>query len=140
MIAIIRIKGTVKIRKDAEETLSRLRLRRKHVCVVLNPTIENIGMIEKVRDFIAYGEIKNDSFEKLIEKRGQLLDKNKKIDPKKVVEGLNNNKSYGELNLKPFFRLSPPRGGIDIKKGFGDKKGVLGNNKDHINKLIERML
>jgi len=140
MIVIIRIKGTVKIRKDIEETLNRLRLRRKHACVVLNPTTENLGMIEKVRDFIAYGEIKNDSFEKLIEKRGQLLDKSKKIDAKKVVDGLNKGKTYEELNLKPFFRLSPPRGGIDIKKGFGDKKGVLGNNKEHINKLLERML
>jgi large subunit ribosomal protein L30 len=44
------------------------------------------------------------------------------------------------LNIKPFFRLHPPRGGIDSAKHFGIKKGVLGNNKESINKLIERML
>ncbi|MBI3623792.1 uL30 family ribosomal protein [Candidatus Pacearchaeota archaeon] len=140
MIAIVRIKGSVKLRRDIEETLNRLRLKRKHVCVVLNPTNENLGMLKKVKDFVAYGEIKKETFEKLIEKRAQLIDKNKKVDLKKALEGITSGKEYKEFNLKPFFRLSPPRGGIDIKKGFGDKKGVLGDNKDKINTLIERML
>ena len=43
-----------------------------------------------------------------------------------------------ELNMKPFFRLHPPRGGINAKIHF--PKGVLGNNKEKINDLIKRML
>ena len=39
-----------------------------------------------------------------------------------------------------FFRLHPPRKGIDSKKGFGVGKGVLGNHGDKINELIGRML
>jgi len=140
MIVAIRISGPIKLKASIEETLSRLRLKRKFSCVVFKPTKENIGMINKVRDFVAYGEVKKETFEKLIEKRGQLIDKKKKIDPKRIYDEIENGKKYVDLNLKPFFRLHPPRGGMDVKRGFGDKKGVLGNNKEHINELLERML
>ena len=119
MIAIIRIHGMVNVNKDVEETLYRLRLRRKYSCVVFEkPTNEQLGMIKRVKDFIAYGEIDEATYKKIIEKRG------KKVDGK----------------LKPFFRLHPPRGGIESKKHFGVGKGVLGNHDKEINKLIERML
>jgi len=118
MIAVIRIKGMVKINKKIEETLFRLRLRRKYACVVLKETKENLGMVKKVKDFVAYGEIDDATYKKLVEKRG------KKIDGK----------------LKPFFRLHPPRRGIESKKHFGVGKGVLGNHGKEINKLIMRML
>lgn len=118
-IAVIRIKGMVGIRGDIEETLNRMRLRRKYACVVIEDTPENKGMIKKVNDFVAYGEINNETQKELIAKRG-----------KKDKEG----------NLKPFFRLHPARGGMETKKHFGVGKGVLGNNKEKINDLIVRML
>ena len=62
----------------------------------------------------------------------------KKIDPKKIASELND-KSLEDLGLKPFFRLHPPRGGIESKKHSGVGKGVLGENKK-INDLIRRML
>ena len=45
-----------------------------------------------------------------------------------------------EKKSKTFFKLHPPRGGIDSKKHFGVDRGVLGDNKDKINDLIKRML
>jgi len=141
MICVIRISGQVGLNKDVIETLNRLRLRRKYVCVVLaKPTKEQLGMIKKIKDFVAFGEINKETFEKLIEQRGQLVNKKKKVDAKKVIEELEKGKKYLDLNLKPFFRLHPPRGGIESKKHFGVGKGVLGNHKDQINKLLERML
>ena len=113
MIAIIRIAGKVGLRKDIVETFNRLKLRKKYTCVVFeNPTKEQIGMINKVRDFIAFGEINEVTYKKLIEKR--------------------------KTKIKNFFRLSPPKKGINSKMGF--PKGILGNNKEKINELIERML
>ncbi len=115
MIAVIRIKGRIGIKKDIKETLNRLKLRKKYSCIVFeNPDKVQIGMISKVRDFVAFGEISDETYKKLQEKR--------------------------KSRVKNFFRLHPPRGGIESKKHFGVGKGVLGNNKEHINKLIERML
>ena len=50
MIAIIRIKGMVGIRKDLAETLSRLRLRRKYSCVVLDKEGKIIFFEEKPKN------------------------------------------------------------------------------------------
>lgn len=120
MIAVIRIKGMVGINKQVSETLYRLRLRRKYATIVIEkPSEAQIKMLKNLRDFIAFGEINEDTYKKLKEKRG-IKDKDGK--------------------LKPFFRLHPPRGGIDSKKHFGVKKGVLGDNGEKINDLILRML
>jgi large subunit ribosomal protein L30 len=120
MICIIRIKGQVGLREDIIETFNRLRLRKKYSCVVIEePNKIHLGMIKKLRDFIAYGEISEEVYKELIKKRG-IKDKNGK--------------------LKPFFRLHPPRKGIESKKHFGVGKGVLGNNGEKINDLIIRML
>ncbi len=139
MIVVIRIKGKVGLRKDIDETLNRLRLRKKYSCVVLNENKESIGMIKKVKDIVAYGEINEETFLKLVEKRGKLIDDKKKIDAKKVVEEIKKGKKYQDLNLKPYFGLHPARGGMKTKLHFS-QGGVLGNNKEKINNLIERML
>ncbi len=118
MIAAIRIAGRVGLRKDIAETLQRLKLKRKYTCVVFeNPSKEILGMIRKVKDYVAFGDLNEETYKKLVEKRGK---KNK------------------DKKLKPIFRLHPPRRGIKSKQHF--PKGVLGNNKDKINNLIERML
>ncbi len=113
MIAVIRISGDVGLRKDIRETFERLKLRRKYSCIVLNPNKEQEGMIKKMRDFVAFGEISPETLKKLNEKRGSKKNPN-------------------------FFRLHPPRKGINSKIHF--PHGVLGDNKDKINMLIERML
>ena len=140
MICIIRIKGEVGLRKETIEGLNRIRVKRKYACVVLKQNPQNLGAVKKLKDFIAYGKISDETFEKLVEKRGQAIDKKKKIDAKKILAGFKEGKKFEEMGLKPFFRLHPPRGGIDSKIYFGKKKGVLGDNKESINKLVERML
>jgi large subunit ribosomal protein L30 len=120
MIAIIRIKGRVGLSKDVNETLDRLRIRRKYTCVVFEkPNEVQLGMIKRVKDFVAYGEISADTYKELVKIRGR-----------KGKDG----------KIKPFFRLHPPRKGIESKKHFGVGKGVLGDNGDKINDLILRML
>lgn len=113
MIAIVRITGDVGLNKEIRETFERLKLRRKYSCIVLEPSAEQEGMIDKLRNFVAFGEINPETIKKLNEIRG-------------------NKKNPG------FFRLHPPRGGINSKIHF--PKGVLGNNKEKINDLIMRML
>lgn len=122
MIAVIRISGQIGLKKEIAETLNRLRLKTKYSCVLIDENKkELIGMVKKVRDFVAYGKIDEETQKELISKRG-----------KKDL------KESGRV--KPYFRLHPPRGGIESKRHFGVGKGVLGNNKNKINELIRRML
>lgn len=133
IIAIIRIKGLVGIDKKIEETLYRFRLRRKYACSLIENNKENIAKLKKLQSFVAYGEVDEKLIDKLIEKRGQKVDKNKKINQ---LQGLKK-QDFEKANLKPFFRLHPPRGGIKSKLPY--PKGVLGKHED-ISKLLERML
>ena len=139
---IIRISGLVKVNRDIEEALDRLKLRRKYAAVLINSNDKNIkGMLDKVKFFVAYGEIDKPTLIKLLKSRAKSIKGEKvevKIDAEKVAEEIISGKDLRDLGLKPFFRLHPPRKGIKSKIQY--PKGVLGNNKKDINKLIERML
>ena len=139
MIIAIRISGMIDVPKPVQEALFRLRLRRKYAAVILKPSNETLKLLKKLRNLIAYGDISKETLAELIEKRAQPLNKQTKIDPKTIIESLEK-KNLKELGIKPFFRLHPPRGGIESKKHFGVGKGVLGDNKEKINDLVKRML
>lgn len=140
LIVVVRIAGEVKKKPEIVETLDRLRLRRKYSCVLVRNDDQNLmGMVDKVKHQVAFGEISREVLEKLVKARAQLIDKKKKIHAGEVTDELILGKEMEKLNLKPFFRLHPPRGGIDSKIQFANG-GILGNNKEKINELVERML
>ena len=138
MILVIRISGMVKIPKSISETLQRLKLQRKYSAVLLEENKESTKILRNVRNYVAYGTISKDMLEKLLNLRGKSLDGGK-INGKKLASEMDK-KNLKSLGIKPFFRLHPPRKGIESKKHFGVGKGVLGDHKEKINELLERML
>jgi len=136
MIIAIRISGLVEIPSYAQETMFRMCLRRKYSAILLSETPQSLKLLQNIRNFIAFGKINEKALEDLISKRGQPIDK-KRIDVKRVIEQLKT-KGLESSGLKPYFRLHPPRGGIDSKTHF--PKGILGDNGDKINDLVRRML
>ena len=139
MIVLIRISGQIGLTEAVKETLFRLRLRRKYSATLLKPTVQNINPLKKIRNHVAYGTLDNETLSLLIKKRAIQKNKSKAISPEKIIEDIEK-KEITSLDIKPFFRLHPPRGGIDSKKHFGVNKGVLGDNKEKINDLVRRML
>ena len=144
---MIRIKGEVGLDKDIFETLNRLKLKKKYAGVILNKeTKEQMGMVLKARNCIAYGEVSDDLLEKIISARGRALDTSKKMsEPKKIIEGLKQGKELEDFNVKPFFRLHPPIGGFKAKGNVSPTKthfpkGALGDHGKELNKLLERMI
>ncbi|MBX4211844.1 uL30 family ribosomal protein [Candidatus Pacearchaeota archaeon] len=136
MIIVIRISGLVEVPSDVQETLFRLRLRRKYSAVLMNESPEAKKILQKVRNFVAYGTISKETLHDLLAKRAVST---KKINVPEVIEHLAK-KNLADLGIKPFFRLHPPRGGINSKAHYPIKKGVLGDNKESINDLVRRML
>lgn len=154
-IALIRVRGKVHVRESIEDTMKLLNLTRANHCVVIDDRPQYKGMITKVNDYVTWGEINRGSLEKLLKERGMLIgDKN--IDNKYLKEKTN----YKSLNefadafmkfnaelkdmpeLKPVFRLNPPKKGYErkgIKKPY-TKGGALGYRGEKINELIEKML
>jgi 50S ribosomal protein uL30 len=151
LIAVIRIRGTVNIRKDFAETLKRLNLRKPNHCVVLPDVEPYISMINKVRHCVAYGIIDLKTLKELLKKRGEMegmgkLNENNvkllgfsSID--ELAEALYKGKvSFKEIpRLKKVFRLNPPSKGYkSIKKPYPE--GSFGDWGSNITSLIEKML
>ena len=129
-LAVVLVRGMVKVVRPVKETLMMLNLHRKNHCVVIDNTPTYHGMLLRVKDYITWGEIDDATFAELVQKRGQLADgRQKSVDI--------NGKKY-----KRFFALNPPR------KGFGRKGikrafkigGALGPRGEKINDLVKRML
>lgn len=129
-LAVVLVRGMVKVVKPVKETLMMLNLHRKNHCVVVDDTPVYKGMLLRVKDYVTWGEIDDATFAELVQKRGQLSD-----GRRKSLEI--NGKKY-----KRYFALNPPR------KGFGRKGvkrafkigGALGDRGEKINDLVKRML
>jgi large subunit ribosomal protein L30 len=119
MYAVVRVRGSVKTKREINDTLDMLKLKSVNHCVVVPEKETYLGMLKKAKDYITWGKIDKKTLKKLIEKRG---------NDKKDVE-----------KDKPVFRLNPPRGGFKSTR-LPYPKGDLGNRKEKINDLLERMI
>ncbi len=150
--AVVRIRGSVGVSGEIEETLRRLRLTRVNHCVVVPDTPVFRGMIHKVKDYVTWGEVDRETLDTLLRKKGYVtasqrvteeyvkektgLDWNAFLDA--VLEG---RIVLSQVGVKPF-RLHPPSGGyerkgIKVPYALG---GALGYRGAAINDLLRRMM
>ncbi|MBD3228852.1 MAG: 50S ribosomal protein L30 [Candidatus Lokiarchaeota archaeon] len=151
---LVRIRGKVKVRKKIEDTLNMLKLNRNNHAVLIRANESYLGMLQKVKDYITWGEIDKDTLTQLLRKKGMLEGRKKLTDEylkkntdfqsiEELSSAIFENKANIEdiYKVKPVFRLHPPKKGFraKIKKGYS-QGGALGNRKEEINDLIKRML
>ncbi len=141
MYAAIRIRGSVNVASDVRDTLRILRLNRVNHCVVMPKKPEYTGMLQKARAYITWGEVTQDTLERLVSKRGRLPG-DKKIpekEAKSIAARILKDESVKGTEIKPVFRLSPPSKGYkSVRMDF--PRGDLGNREEAINTLLKRMI
>lgn len=152
MYAVIRIRGRAGVNKDVAQTLKYLRLTRVNHLVLLPKNSYVEGMLKKAKDYITWGEIDRETLLELLQKRGRLkgdkpldieyLQKNKFSNFEELADAILEKKvNYSKLpDIKPVFRLNPPRGGYRNTKRSVKEDGDLGYRQKEINKLIKRMM
>jgi large subunit ribosomal protein L30 len=115
-----------------------------------------MGMLQKCKDYIAYGEISEKTLLRLLRARGK-IEGNKPLTDDHV-KNLTNYKGIKDLSkallkgdiqykvkdiskIKPVFRLHPPRKGHKgtIKKHYKEG-GTLGYTGVYINEIIHKMM
>ena len=153
VFAVVRVRGIVNVKPDVKKTLKLLRLTRANHCVLVEESDMYKGMLQVVKDYATWGEINKEAISKLITSRGMVVgDTNitkeflKSATPydsiEKLSEAIVDSKiKYREIpDIKPLFRLNPPKGGYEgIKRSFTNG-GALGYRGKDINKLIGRMI
>lgn len=141
-LAVLRLRGRRKIRAEVEDTLKMLRLDRPNHCVVVDDSPQNMGMIMKVKDYVAYGPVDEQTIFRLLSKRGRkgrssLKEVMKEADIKKAASEVFGGKKVMDF-ANPVFRLRPPSKGYkDIKRNYPE--GDLGKRDDMVS-LLSRMV
>ena len=115
MIAAVKVRGDIDAERKVSETFDNLNLESKNQLVLLEDNDPMRGMLKKVKDYVAYGELSEDTVEAL--------------EQKKDVE----------LEEGDVVSLSPPSGGYrSTKKNFSEG-GALGDRKN-LDKLVKKMM
>ena len=152
--AVVRVRGHVNINVDIKYTMKLLNLTRINHCVIVPNTTHYNGMLQKVKDYVTWGEIEQDVLVDMIKQRGQLKGGAPVTD--KYIKAKTNFSTIKDLSkavveetvaykdipdVKPIFRLHPPRkGGYEgIKRSF-TAGGALGYREKEINNLLRRMI
>ncbi|MEM2698704.1 MAG: 50S ribosomal protein L30 [Ignisphaera sp.] len=156
LVAIIRVRGQVGVPYDVEHSLKLLRLSKKYHCVVYPITKSLQGILNRIKDWVTWGEIDLDTLTTLLRKRGRIKGGEPLTDEfikrsfnienieefaKAVYEGQLKLHKLTEFGVKPVFRLHPPKGGFkgSIKKPYKDG-GEVGYRGSEINELLKRMI
>lgn len=149
MFAVVRLRGELNLRPEIRDTLDMLRINRLNHCVIVKEDEHYRGMIQKVKDYVAWGRIDNETLAMLLQKRGRqsgnrrlteqfIKDKGytSAIDIAKAISS--SSAGFKELGIKPVFRLHPARKGLRSTKKTARQGGDLGFRDDIVD-LIKRM-
>ena len=150
-LLVVRIRGTVNIPYWADLTLRNLNLEKKFSATLVPDSPVYLGMLRKIAGMIAWSKADSTIVKELFLKKARRIGSIPISDsdvPNDFgnIEGLvtaivEDKVKISELkNIKPFFRLNPPKGGFrrKTKKAYSDG-GILGKNKD-LPDLVRRML
>lgn len=144
MYAIIRLRGGINVRPQIKDTLSMLHLDRVNHCVVVPKDVHYRGMIQVVKDYVAWGEIDAEMLSALLEKRGRLSGNRRLSDAvvgeishfssiRELASAINSGTaSFKEIGIKPVFRLHPPRKGHKGIKKTVKEGGELGYHESMV--------
>ncbi len=150
MYAVIKIRGSNHTEIGIRRSLDELKLNRVNHLVLVPET--EIGQIKKAKDYVTWGEIDKEHLVLLLKEKGRLL--GEKHLNESVLSELGF-KDFDEMaekilnkeirirdipNMKPVFRMNPPRKGYKSTKKTYQFKGSLGYRGKDINSLIEKML
>ena len=133
LVAVVRVRGKIGVRKTINETLSRLNVPRVNSAALLFGNASNLGMIKKCNDFVTFGAINAHTLEQLLVKKGA---KPSKADLDALASG--SKKAKEMLNLP--IRLKPPKHGWEDTKLSFSNVGSLGYKGEAINALLSRMV
>lgn len=150
---VIRVRGTVNVNTEIADTLKMLRLNRVNHCVFVPNRKTYTGMLQKVKDYVTWGDAKPETLAKMIIRRGRLQG-DKKISDKYIKANtdytsvmafakalVKEEVEYKSLDgIKPVIRLHPPRKGYEGLKRSYSEGGALGYRGEDIDELIDRML
>ncbi|MDD2643707.1 MAG: 50S ribosomal protein L30 [Methanobacteriaceae archaeon] len=151
MFFVIRVRGSTGVIADIKDTLDLLNLTRISHAVLVEENPSMKGMLQKAKDYLTWGEIDAETLTEIIEKRGKLVGGDKVTEEylkentdfssfEELANALINAEIKAkDINMKPVFRLHPPRKGYESIRLTYNEGGTLGYRGEEIIDLAKRM-
>ncbi len=149
---VVRIRGTVNVPSWADTTLQMLNLDKMFRATIVPEDPSFVGMLKRVKNYVAWCKADKDTVKELIEKRArkqgyrQLDSSDLKALGYNSVDDLATALADGKVALsklepiKPWFALAPPRKGFKRKtKRMYQEGGIAGENQE-LPSLVKNMI
>jgi large subunit ribosomal protein L30 len=152
-LAVVRVRGVSDVFREINETLKMLHLNRNCHATLIDDRPSYLGMLRKAQNHVTWGEVSKETIGLLLKKRGRLIGNRRLTDQYAQEVGYKSLDDLAEAihklevefsrlpNIKPLFRLHPPKKGYKgkVKRSYASG-GVTGYRGEAINELIRRMI
>ncbi len=148
---VVRIKGQADVPYWASHTMSLMKLERKYRATILPAKENTLGMLNKIKHYVAWTRADAELVLEILEKRARKSGYRRVTqddlselgfnDMRQMADDLSTGRAaLSKLKpLKPWFALAPPRHGFRLStKRLTGQKGILGSNDD-LGQIVRRM-
>ncbi len=152
LLLVVNLHGKIDSPEPVRKALTELKVERRFSASLVPGDGPTLGMLRLCKDYLAWGPVDSALLSDLLKKRG-MVSESRRLDAG-ALKGLGF-KKYEEMaekllkggarlssleGIRPFFRLSPPRGGFkSSSRRQASERGILGNNPK-LPDLVRRMI
>ena len=152
LLLVVNLRGKIDSTDGVRKTLVEMKVERKFTATVLPDDGPTVGMLRACKDYVAWSPVDSKLLASLLKSRG-MVSESKKLDEDALKSlGFKKYEDFAEKivkdgvrlsahpGIRPFFRLSPPRGGFKrSSRRQASERGILGNNP-RLAEIVERMV
>jgi large subunit ribosomal protein L30 len=153
-LLVVNLHGLINVPRGTRETLIQLGIGKRFAAAVVGDDPVSKGSVHLCKDYVAWASLDAELLTSLLKSRGRVSN-SKTLDDEAlkalgfktyadlaqaIIEGETSNTLSSINGLKPFFGLSPPRGGFkrSSRRQFREG-GILGENPQ-LPEIVRRMI
>jgi len=152
LLLVLNLRGKINSTDGVRKTLGELKVERRFSATIVTDDAPTLGMLRACKDFVAWAPVDPKLLTNLLKARG-MVSESKRLDQEALKSlGFKKYEDFADkimkdgqrlsahAGIRPFFRLSPPRGGYKLSsRRQASEKGILGNNP-RLPELVGRMV
>ncbi len=153
-ILVVNLHGLINVPRPTRESLIQLGIGRKFAATVVGDDPISKGVVKRCKDYVAWAPIDPELLATLLQSRGRVSN-SRSLDgealktmgykthadlAQAIIKGETSDTLSAVKGLKPFFGLSPPKGGFkrSSRRQFREG-GILGDNPK-LPEIVRRMI
>ena len=152
LLLVLNLRGKIGSTVPIRKALTELKVERRFSATVVTDDAPTLGMLRSCKDYVAWAPLDSKLLTGLLKARG-MVSESQRLDQEALKSlGFKKYEDFADkimkdgtrlsthAGIRPFFRLSPPKGGYKLSsRRQATEKGILGNNPK-LPELVEKMV